>query len=312
MYEENKKFHTVLRKQDNFLRVQHPELLCTMQRMSLFDETASDPDMEPGSSHPTSTRTANTTARNASGTPLYKTAYIKLNDDLRAESERKPVSRREEQREGESSLHTDTGTGVGLTKEGLATGDGEILKTKGDPAKFQKDATILKFSSDNQPEEDNANISNSDAEKRAILQLSDEDSRKLLLLASALENVDTGKKMSECKLQKRLFDSAKQLKLKEFKYDFNPSTRRRLFQSFYNQLVSVLSSVESFEGVLLDDHEVHPFADPNGAPNKALFRLLLTYFDTHFKTILRRKETNGFGDKAVLALQAQSLFGCTG
>ena len=294
LYEENKKLHTVLKKLDNFLRVQHPELLRTMQKMSLFDETASDPDVEPGSSHPTSTRTANTTARNASGTPLYKTAYINLNDDLRAESERKPAGRREEQREGDSSLRTDTSTGAGLTKEGPATGDGEILKNKGDPAKFQKATTFLKFPSGNQPDADNVdNISNSEAEKRAILQLSDEDSRKLLLLASALENVGSNKKMSECKLQKRLFDSAKQLKLKEFKYDSNPSVRRRLFQSFYNQLVSVLSSVESFEGVLLDDYEVHPFADPNGAPNKALFRLLLTYVDTHFKTILRRKETMG-------------------
>ena len=62
LYEENKKLHTVLRKLDNFLLVQHPELLRTMQKMSLFDETASDLDMEPGSSHPTSTRTANTTA----------------------------------------------------------------------------------------------------------------------------------------------------------------------------------------------------------------------------------------------------------
>jgi hypothetical protein len=40
-------------------------------------------------------------------------------------------------------------------------------------------------------------------------------------------------------------------------------------------------------------------------PNKALFRLLLTYVEMHFKTNLQRKETNGFGDKAVLALQAQ-------
>jgi hypothetical protein len=30
LYEENKKLHTVLRKLENFLRVQHPELLCTM------------------------------------------------------------------------------------------------------------------------------------------------------------------------------------------------------------------------------------------------------------------------------------------
>jgi hypothetical protein len=93
--------------------------------------------------------------------------------------------------------------------------------------------------------------------------------------------------------------------LKELKYDSNPCVRRRLFQLFYNQLVSVLSSVESFDGVLLDDYEVHPFEDPNGAPNRALFRLLSTYIDTHFKTIIRRKETNGFGDKSVLALQAQ-------
>jgi hypothetical protein len=92
--------------------------------------------------------------------------------------------------------------------------------------------------------------------------------------------------MSDSKLQKRLFDSAKQLKLKEFKYNSNPSARRCLFQSFYNQLVSVLSSVESFEGVLLDDYEVHPFADPNGVPSKALFRLLLTYIDTHYKMII--------------------------
>ncbi len=75
--------------------------------------------------------------------------------------------------------------------------------------------------------------------------------------------------MSDSKLQKHLFESAKQLKLKELKYDSNPCVRQRLFQSFYSQLVSVLSSVESFNGILLDDYEVHPFEDPNGVPNKA-------------------------------------------
>jgi hypothetical protein len=39
---------------------------------------------------------------------------------------------------------------------------------------------------------------------------------------------------------------------------------------------SILSSVGSFEGVLLDDYEVHPFEDPKRLPNKALFCLLLT------------------------------------
>jgi hypothetical protein len=260
-------------------------------KMSLFDEMASDLDTEPGGSHPMSTRTS--TTHNASGTPLYKTAYINLNDDLQAESKRKPATQREEQSEREFFLCTDASTEAGYTKEGPATGDGQTLKNKSYPVKFQKDATNLKFSSGNQLEEDSTNISKSDAEKHAILQLSKENSQKLLLLASALENIDTNKKISDCKLQKRLFDSAKQLKLKEFKYDANPSVRHRLFQSFYNQLVSMLSTVESFDGVLLNDYEVHPFEDPNGAPNKALFHLFLTYVDMHFKTILCRKETKG-------------------
>jgi hypothetical protein len=59
----------------------------------------------------------------------------------------------------------------------------------------------LKFPSINQPEEDNAVISKLDAEKCTILQLSEENSRKLRLLASALETVDTSKKISDCKLQ---------------------------------------------------------------------------------------------------------------
>jgi hypothetical protein len=107
--------------------------------------------------------------------------------------------------------------------------------------------------------------------------------------------------MSNSKLQKCLFDSATQLKLKDLKYDSNPSVHCRLFQSFYNQLVSVLSSVESFDGVLLNDYEVHPFVDTNGTPNKALFRLLLTYVDMHYKTIIRIP----VGSVTSPALQAQ-------
>ena len=121
---------------------------------------------------------------------------------MNLESERKQAAWREEQR-GEELLCADTSMVEGHTKEGLVASDGEILKTKGDSVKIQKDG---------------------------ILQLSEENSCKLLLLASALVNMDSSKKMSECKLHKRLFDSAKQLKLKEFKYDANPSMRRDLFQ----------------------------------------------------------------------------------
>ncbi len=37
-YEENKNLHTILRKLGSYLQGQHPELLLTMQKMSLFDE----------------------------------------------------------------------------------------------------------------------------------------------------------------------------------------------------------------------------------------------------------------------------------
>ncbi len=223
---------------------------------------------------------------------------------MKAESECKLTAQREEQREAES-LCADCCTAAGHSNEGPATGNGEILKSKGDSVEVQKDASILKFPSGNQPEEDNTIISKSDAKKCTILQLSEENSRKILLLSSAFENTDNAKNISDSKLQKHPFDSAKQLKLREFKYVSNPSMHHHLFQSFYNQLVSLLSSMESFEGDLLDDYKVHSFEDPNGAPNKVLLCLLLTYIDMHFKTILWRKETNGLGDKAVLALQAQ-------
>jgi hypothetical protein len=70
-------------------------------------------------------------------------------------------------------------------------------------------------------------------------------------------------------------------------------------------LVSILRREEQFQGILLDNFEITPFDDSDGTPNKVLFMLILTYVDKHFKTVIRRKDTNGFGDKAILALQAQ-------
>ena len=84
---------------------------------------------------------SNATARTVSRAPLYKVEYVNLNDDLKAESEHKLTAWREEQREKES-LCVDTSMVASHTKEGPVTNDGEILKNKGDPAKFQKDATI--------------------------------------------------------------------------------------------------------------------------------------------------------------------------
>ncbi len=283
MYEAVKRLARIVTKVANFLQAQHPELLRTMEKMSLFDgsEDGLDPGSEEGSS----------------------SAFFNLDDALNLNAEHKPATRREDQREGKSERMA-TGSAASPTKKETTMSAEEILKNKGDRTKFQNDSTFSKFPSGNQSDEQDENISKSTLEKHATLHLSDEDSRKLLLLASALESSDTSKKMSDCKLQKHLFDSAKQLKLKELKYDSNPCVRWCLFHSFYNQLVSVLISVESFDRVSLDDYEVHPCEDPNGVLNKALFRLLLTYINTHFKMIIQRKETNGFGDKSVLALQA--------
>jgi hypothetical protein len=207
MYEEVKRLAQILTKVGNFLQGQHPELLCTMEKMSLFD--GSEDGLDPGAEEDSSS------------------AFCNLDNDLNTESECKPAAWREDQREGKSERMA-TGTVASPTKKETVTLAEEIFENKGDRTSFQNDATLSKFSSGNQPDEEDKNISKSTLEKHAALYLSDEDSRKLLLLASALESSDTSKKMSDFKLQKCLFHSAKQLKLKELKYDSNPCVLRPL------------------------------------------------------------------------------------
>jgi hypothetical protein len=54
-------------------------------------------------------------------TPLYKSAYVNLNDNLLAESEHKVAAQKEEQREG-GSLCSSTSMVVGNTMEGMVMG----------------------------------------------------------------------------------------------------------------------------------------------------------------------------------------------
>ncbi len=161
--------------------------------MSLFDGTVdgSDPGLEESSS----------------------SVFCYLDETLNAESERKPAAQREDQREGKLE-RSDTGTVASPTRKETVTSAEQILKNKGDRTKFQNDATFSKFPSGNQSDEEEENIFKSTLEKCASLHLSEDDSCKLLLLASALEKSDTSMKMSDSKLQKCLFESAKQLKLK--------------------------------------------------------------------------------------------------
>ncbi len=166
MYEEVKRLAKILMKVGTFLQGQHPEILRTMEKMSLFDGTVDGSYL--GSKEGSSS------------------AFCNLDDALNAESERKPAAQREDQREGKSE-RTATGTAASPTKKETVMSAEEILKNKGDRTKFQNGATFSKFPSGNQSDEEDENISKSSLEKRATLHLSDEDSHKLLLLASALE-----------------------------------------------------------------------------------------------------------------------------
>jgi hypothetical protein len=136
MYKEVKRLATILTKVGNFLQGQHPEILCTMEKMSLFDGMVdgSYRGSEEGSS----------------------SAFCNLDDALNAESERKPAARREDQREGKLE-HTATGTAASPTKKETVTSAEEILKNKGDGTKFQNGATFSKFPSGNQSDEEDEN-----------------------------------------------------------------------------------------------------------------------------------------------------------
>ncbi len=110
MYEEVKRLAKILTKLGNFLQGQHPEILRTMEKMSLFDGMvdSSDPGLEEGS----------------------PSAFCNLDDALNSERERKPAARREDQRE-EKSERTATGTAASPTKKKTMTSAEEILKKQG-------------------------------------------------------------------------------------------------------------------------------------------------------------------------------------
>lgn len=105
MYEEVKRLATILTKVGNFLKGQHPDLLRTMEKMSLFDGTVDGSDL--GSEE---------------GSP---SAFCNLDDALNSESESKPAAQREDQRE-EKSERTATGTAASPTKKDTVTSAGQI------------------------------------------------------------------------------------------------------------------------------------------------------------------------------------------
>ncbi len=107
MYEEVKRLAKILTKVGSFWQGQHPETLCTMEKMSLFDGTVDglDPGSEEGSF----------------------SAFCNLDDALNAESERKTAAWRKDRTE-EKSERMATGTAASPTKKETVTSAEEILK----------------------------------------------------------------------------------------------------------------------------------------------------------------------------------------
>jgi hypothetical protein len=261
LYEENKNLQGVLSKLTQFLAVPHPDLLHKMEKMNIFEESAEFPDVETGASH--------------SG---HSTVPGNDSSDLRhafdAESQSQPPP------------HTSTAGAA------LGTNSGRHPHPLSSSVSFKNifsDENILKPLVNDKILKQNNGISKSNLEvnNQPVLTVpiisNNNSNNNLSLTKHGLDKLSLT--MSAAKLQKSLFESAKRLKLKEFKYDANPSIRRRLFKFFYGQLVSILSGKEHFQGVLSDNFEITPFDDPNGTPNKVLFMLVLTYVDKHYKSV---------------------------
>jgi hypothetical protein len=112
--------------------------------------------------------------------------------------------------------------------------------------------------------------------------------------------------MSAAKMQKSLFESAKCPKLKEFKYDANPSVCRWLFKSFMVSWSAFSVEKNSFKAYCWIILKFIPSMIQMGHRTRFFsFMLILTYVDEHFKMVIQRKDTNGFSDKAILELQAK-------
>jgi hypothetical protein len=277
LYEENKNLQGVLGKLTQFLAVRHPDLLHDMEKMNIFDEL---PDVETGASH-----------SGHSTVPRNDSSNLRHAFDAESQSQPPPHTSTAGVTLGTNSSQHPHPVSSSVSFKNIFSGE-NILKPSVDDKNLKRENGVSEpnLAVNNQPVMTVPIISNNNSTDH------------LSLPKHGLDNLSST--MSAAKLQKSLSESAKRLKLKDFKYDANPSVCWRLFKSFYGQLVSILSGEEHFQGVLSDNFKITPFDDPYGTPNKVLFMLVLTYVDEHYKTVIRRKDTNGFGDKAILALQA--------
>jgi len=193
LYEENKNLQGVLSKLTQFLAVPHPDLLHKMEKMNIFEESAEFPDVETGASH--------------SG---HSTVPGNDSSDLRhafdAESQSQPPP------------HTSTAGAA------LGTNSGRHPHSVSSSVSFKNiysGENILKPSVNDKNLKWNNVVSESNLEVNNQLVLTvpiiskNHSNNNLSLTKHGLDKLSST--MSAAKLQKSLFESAKRLKLKEFK-----------------------------------------------------------------------------------------------
>ena len=121
--------------------------------------------------------------------------------------------------------------------------------------------------------------------------------KQLLIALTAHKNKLEHEKQS--KLQTKLLDLAKKQNLSQLVYDDNALQRRKLYSRWVKSLKMIITSFHQFLNLFDEEMKVHSLPKSMKDENKALFILINSYVQGHWKNIIARKEIAGQGDKAL-------------
>jgi hypothetical protein len=117
LYKENKSLHASLDKLTRYLEVHDPMLLCSIEKVDIFDESAEVHDMESGSCDPSADQKVSDASNNSSNTGTecshrYKVGMVNLDGELSAENGWKLTIETQHEREREKLIvqHQQYGT----------------------------------------------------------------------------------------------------------------------------------------------------------------------------------------------------------
>jgi hypothetical protein len=208
LYEENNNLQGVLSKLTHFLAARHPDLLHDMEKMNIFGESAKFPDVEMGASH-----------SGHSTVPGNDSSNLRHAFDAESQSQPPPHTSTAGAALGTNSSRHLHPVSSSVSFKNIFSGE-NILKPLADE----------NLKGNNSVSESNLGVNNQPVLTAPIIS-NNNSNNNLSLTKHGLDKLSST--MSAAKLQKSLFESAKRLKLKEFKYDANPSVVWWLFKSFY-------------------------------------------------------------------------------